>query len=136
MNTKAKGTKGERELIHAFHKHGFSAIRSAGSGSQGYPSPDILAGNAIRRLAVECKVTKDKKKYFPEEEIAQLRLFSAKFGAESWIGVRFPAEPWYFLMLEDLDKTGNSWAISLDSAKRKGLLVEELLQKDDLNRKV
>lgn len=127
LNRKAKGTRGERELIRIFNERGWSAIRAAGSGSSRYPSPDILAGNAIRRLAIECKVTKDQKKYLTSEEIEQLRVFSQRFGAESWIGVHFPGEEWYFLMLEDLEQTGSSFAASLELARRRGLTVKELL---------
>ncbi len=130
MNTKAKGTKGERDLIKLFNEAGWSAIRSAGSGSQSYPSPDLLVGNAVRRLAIECKVTKNKKKYFYSSEIEQLKEFSQNFGAESWIGVKFPQEKWYFLILEDLECTGTCLAISLEQAKLKGLLIEELINKD------
>lgn len=130
-SAKAKGSKGERELVALFNNAGWACLRAAGSGSQQYPSPDILAANAIRRLAIECKVTKDKKKYFPEEEIEQLRTFSQKFGAESWLGVKFAREPWYFLMLEDLEKTGTLWAASLELAKRRGLKVEELMGKSE-----
>ncbi|MBS3165770.1 Holliday junction resolvase [Candidatus Woesearchaeota archaeon] len=128
VNRKAKGTKGERELVKIFNENGWSCIRSAGSGSQQYPSPDLLAGNAIRRLAIECKVTADKKKYLTQEDVDQLNEFSLKFGAEAWLGVRFPGEPWYFLMLEDLQKTGVSWSISLEMAKMKGLTVEDLMK--------
>ncbi len=127
MNQKAKGSKGERELIKFFNENGWSAIRAAGSGSSRYPSPDILAGNAQRRVAIECKVTKNNKKYFYEEEINQLRVFSEKFGAESWIGVKFPNDPWYFLMLEDLDKKGVMWNISVETARRRGIKAEELV---------
>jgi Holliday junction resolvase len=130
MNTKAKGTKGERELVKYFNESQWSCIRTAGSGSSRYPSPDLLAANAIRRLAIECKVTKDKNKYFPEEEIAQLREFSQRFGAESWIGIKFAGEDWYFLMLEDLEKTGTAWSASLELAKRRGLSKEELINSD------
>jgi Holliday junction resolvase len=59
-NAKAKGSKGERELVAFFNENGWNCVRIAGSGSSKYPCPDILAGNAIRRLAIECKVTKDK----------------------------------------------------------------------------
>ena len=135
MNTKAKGSKGERELIHFFNQNGWSAIRAAGSGSQRYPSPDILAGNAMRRVAIECKVTAENKKYLLDEEIEQLRTFATKFGAEGWFGVKFPSEPWYFLMLEDIENTGKCWAISLELAKRKGLKVEELLGVSELQKK-
>lgn len=129
MNTKAKGSKGERELVKAFNEAGWVCIRTAGSGSSRYPAPDILAGNAIRRLAIECKVIGTTKKYFNQAEIDQLQFFARTFGAESWIAVHFPAEKWYFLMLEDLEKTGTNWAISLELAKRRGLTFEEVLGK-------
>ena len=135
MNTKAKGTKGERELVKVFNENDWVCIRAAGSGSSRYPSPDVLAGNAMRRVAIECKVTAETKKYLLEEEIEQLRTFANKFGAEAWIGVRFPSEPWYFFMLEDIEQTGKSWAISLELAKRKGLKIEELLGVSELRKK-
>lgn len=128
INRKAKGTKAERELIKAFNENGWSAIRTAGSGSSKYPAPDILAGNAMRRIAVECKTCKDKKKYLSCEDIEQLKEFSTKFGAESWVGIRFGGEEWYFLMLEDLENTGKCFAVSRDLARLRGLTVSELLQ--------
>lgn len=133
MNTKAKGTAGERELVKFFNEVGWGCIRIAGSGSSRYPSPDILAGNAIRRLAIECKVTKDKNKYFLPEEVEQLRTFSQNFGAEAWIGIKFSGEPWYFLMLEDLENTGVNFGASIELAKRRGLTKEELLGKEEGN---
>ena len=135
MNTKAKGTRGERELVKVFNENGWVCIRAAGSGSSQYPSPDVLAGNAMRRVAIECKVTAETKKYLLDEEIEQLRTFSSKFGAEGWFGVKFPSEPWYFLMLEDIENTGKCWAISLELAKRKGLKIEELLGVSKLEKK-
>lgn len=131
MDRKAKGTRGERELVRLFNENNWSCVRIAGSGSSHYPSPDIIAGNTLRRLAIECKVTKEQKKYFPDIEIKQLQIFSQKFGAESWIGVKFPKEPWYFLMLEDLEDTGSCRAVSLELAKRKGLKAEELMGIED-----
>lgn len=124
---KAKGSAGEREVVRFFNESGFACIRAAGSGSQRYPAPDILAANAIRRLAIECKVTKDQKKYFTNEEIEQLRIFSQKFGAEAWVGVKFGGEDWYFLMLEDLKPTGTMFMVDIVSAKLRGLRKEELI---------
>ncbi len=125
---KAKGTRGERELIKIFNETGsWCAIRAAGSGSSRYPSPDIVAANAVRRLAIECKVTKDLKKYFQQDEIEQLRIFSRLFGAEGWVGIKFAREPWYFLLLEDLENTGSMWVASLELAKRRGLTMFELI---------
>ena|SRR3989338_1063585 len=130
ISQKAKGSQGERELVRFFNEAGWSAIRAAGSGSSRYPSPDILAANALRRLAIECKVTKEHKKYFPDDEIVQLRSFSQRFGAESWIAVKFAGEPWYFVLLEDLERTGSHWALSVEDAKRKGLGIGDLLAQD------
>ncbi|MBI2112667.1 Holliday junction resolvase [Candidatus Woesearchaeota archaeon] len=127
INRKAKGTKGERELVQFFNENNWACIRAAGSGSSRYPSPDLLAANAIRRLAIECKVTKDQKKYFSKDEIEQLKFFSQHFGAESWIGVKFAGEEWYFMMIEDLESTGSLWAVDVNLAKRRGLKKEELV---------
>lgn len=127
INKKAKGSKGERELVKFFNENNWVCVRVAGSGSSKYPSPDILAGNAVRRVAIECKVTKDRKKYFTDEEIEQLKIFSQHFGAESWVSVKFPDEPWYFLSLEDIENTGKCWAVSVELARRKGLKAEELV---------
>ncbi len=128
MNRKAKGTNAERQLVHAIHSFGWSCLRAAGSGSSRYPCPDILAGNGSRRLAIECKVTKEKRKYFSAEDVQQLRIFARNFGAESWLGVKFGSEDWYFVMLEDLIETKSAFVISLDVAERRGLRLKELLE--------
>mgnify|MGYP003994618165 CR=1 FL=1 len=125
INRKAKGINAERDLIHKFHALSWSAVRIAGSGSTRYPAPDLLAGNAIRRVAIECKVTAAKKKYLSKEEISQLQQFSHQFGAEAWIGIRFSRQPWYFLHLEDLEDTGKSLAVSQNMAKLKGISLSE-----------
>ncbi|MFH1395943.1 MAG: Holliday junction resolvase Hjc [archaeon] len=130
-NWKAKGSNAERELIKRLHEESWSAVRMAGSGSTRFPSPDILAGNGHRRIAVECKVTKDKKKYFTKEEIEQLKTFATNFGAESWVGIRFAGEDWLFFMLEDLEKTNCSFVATLDMAAMKGLTLTELLKNSE-----
>lgn len=123
-------------MVKFFNEAGWGCIRIAGSGSSRYPAPDILAGNAVRRIAVECKVIGKQKKYLAEDDVAQLRTFSTKFGAESWMGIHFPGEPWYFLMLEDLEKTESGWAISIETAKRRGLTFPELLQDSTKNQNI
>lgn len=127
INRKAKGTRGERELVKFFNENEWACIRIAGSGSSRYPSPDLLAGNASRRLAIECKVSAERRKYFAPDEVEQLRCFSERFGAESWIAVKFPDEPWYFLMLEDLERTGSNYGVSVALAKLRGLTKEEII---------
>ncbi|HLC65976.1 MAG TPA: Holliday junction resolvase Hjc [Candidatus Nanoarchaeia archaeon] len=127
MSRKSKGINAEREIIHKFWGTGnWCALRVAGSGSMKYPSPDILASNKLRRLAIECKTCGDEKKYIPEEDIQQLKDFIAFFGGEPWLAIKFDRMDWYFLSLEDLEKSEKSYVISKELAKNKGLLFEEL----------
>lgn len=128
MTAKSKGSNAERELVHLFHDNEWAALRAAGSGSTTLPSPDILAGNGKKYLAIECKSIKDNKKYFPKEEIEQLKTFSKAFGAEPWIGIRFDFLKWFFIHLDDLKKSkGKLYVITLDHARKEGKTFEELI---------
>ncbi len=128
MSKKAKGSNAERELVHMFWEtKEWGALRSAGSGAIPLPCPDVVAGNNLRKLAIECKTSKDLNKYIKKEQIQELKQFSSLFGAEPWLGVRFNSEKWLFLSLDDLKKTSSGYAISLDMAKKKGLLFEQLI---------
>lgn len=125
---KSKGSVAERELMHKFWASGWAAVRAAGSGSTQFPCPDLIVGNNLRKLALEVKTTKDKKKYFPKQEIADLKYFSQKFGAEPWVVIKFDREDYYFITLEDLEETTASFVASLELAKRRGLLFEEIIK--------
>lgn len=129
MSLKSKGTNAERELIHLLWANDIAAIRVAGSGSSKYPSPDIIAGDIDRKLAIECKSIKGTCKYIPKQEIYDLQSFCSKFGAEPWIGLRFTRNEWHFIPIEDMKETKSSFAISLEDVKMKGLLLNELLNK-------
>ncbi len=125
MNTKAKGSNAERELIHMFWNRNFAALRTAGSGSMSYPCPDILVGNNVRKLAIEVKRPGKEYQHLERKQIDDLQLFSTVFGAEPWIAVKF--KEWRFLTIEDLNKTETSFSITKEIAERKGLIFEELI---------
>ena len=127
MSLKSKGINAERELVHMFWDKNFACHRIAGSGSNKYPCPDLLVGNRLRRLAIECKVTKDHKKYFEKGDIYALKNFAEIFGAEPWIAIKFKDHEWYFVSLEDIAETKKSFIIDVDTAKNRGLLFEELI---------
>ncbi len=128
MSRKTKGINAERELIHMFWNNQWPSVRIAGSGSMKYPSADILASNKVRKLAIECKTSKNQKKYLTKDEIEQLKLFADIFGAEPWLAVKFNKQPWYFLNIEDLKTTKKGYSVNLDIIKLKGLLFDELIK--------
>ena len=128
MSSKSKGSKAERELLHMFRSRNVACLRAAGSGSMKYPGPDLIASNKFRTLAIECKSTKENKKYLDEEDIKQLKEFCDIFGAEPWFAVRFARMNWLFLSLEDIEKTENGYVIDSKVAERRGLLIDELLK--------
>jgi Holliday junction resolvase len=128
MSAKSRGSQGERDLVQRFWSAGWAAFRAAGSGSVRYPVPDVIAGNAARKLAIEAKITTAIAKYFTKEEIDDLQSFCTRFGCEAWVAVRFFRKPWRFVSLEDLRKTEASHVLSARDAERKGLTFEELVK--------
>jgi len=129
MSLKSKGINAERDLIHKFWATTeWAALRVAGSGSMKYPSADVLASNKLRTLAIECKTTKDNKKYFEKKEIDDLDEFAKFFSAESWIGIKFKGLDWLFLSTRDLEKSKLMFVIDKENIKKRGLLFEELIR--------
>ncbi len=128
MSRKSKGIGFERELIHLFWANSWCAVRVAGSGSSKYPSPDVLAGNNLRKIAIECKNTSEKAVYIPKREINELVKFSKLFGAEPWVAVKFGKEKIYFITIEDMKETNSSYSASNELSKQKGLLFDELIK--------
>lgn len=125
MNTKAKGTNAERELVHMFWKANFACFRAAGSGSMKYPCPDLIVGNNIRKLALEVKISGKEYQHLTKKEIDELKQFAVLFGAEPWVAVKF--DDWFFLNLEDLNETELNYSITSDIASRKGLSFNDLI---------
>jgi len=118
---KQKGSNAERELVTMFWGSSYGAIRAAGSGVQRFYSPDVLASNGSRIIAVECKSTKYKHQYFEPEQIRQLKEFANIFNAEAWLAVKFSTE-WKFFKPEDLKKTSKNLVIKHDSEYAKTFL--------------
>lgn len=128
IRRKEKGSKAERELVTMFWNAGWAAIRVAGSGLTKKPNPDVIAGNGVRRIAVECKTTKQIRKYLTREDVNQLIEFSRKFGAEPWFGIRINNMKWYFIGVEELEQTEKGYVITIPLLKRRGLLFEQLIK--------
>ena len=92
-----------------------------------FPSPDLLVGNKIKKLAIEVKSIKDIKKYFTEENIKQLINFSDYFGAQPLIAIKFINVGWYFINPEDINSTKENYVVSIKDAEKRALSFEELI---------
>jgi holliday junction resolvase Hjr len=130
MNRKAKGTGGERKLIHKFWDHGWAAFRCAGSGAIKYPVPDLIAGNNLRKIAIEAKVVGSDHKYFARKEIEDLVFFASRFGSEAWLAIKFDNRGWFFISPDDLEKTKTQYGASFALCERRGLSFEEMVGKN------
>ncbi|MBS3157530.1 Holliday junction resolvase [Candidatus Woesearchaeota archaeon] len=128
MNLKAKGTRLERELLHMFHKEGFSPMRAAGSGSTILPCADLIVAGKERILAIECKGGKGKR-YIEKRQVDELVEFSKNFNAEPWVATRFDNNQWWFIEIDVLKKSkGGNYIISLEESKKIGRTFEEILK--------
>ena len=129
MSKKSVGIGAEREIIHMFWKEGWAAVRVAGSGSIKYPSPDVLASNNLRKLAIECKSTRGVRQHFSRREIEELKQFSRVFGAEAWVAVKFKSgqKGWWFLSVEDLNETEKGYSVKPSMISTRGMSFEEVL---------
>ena len=120
-NRKRKGIQAERELLTLLWASGWAAVRVAGSGSSRFPSPDIVASNGVKVLALECKVVKTNTKFFPLKEIQELLEFSKRFKAEPWIAVKH-FKQWFFVRVEHLSMSNNGFSFNKALLGEKGLL--------------
>lgn len=130
INKKAKGLNAERELVKMFWDNGWAAVRVAASGAIKWPAPDVLAGNSLRKFAIEVKITKTTKQYFTKKEVDELKEFAKLFGTEVWLAIKFNRLNWYFVSPEDIDKTDENYVIDIRKAKIKGLTFNELINKN------
>ena len=126
-NKKQKGTIAENELIHKFWENNYAALRTAGSGSSKYPSPDLLVSNSNKVMALEIKVINSNKKYFKKKEIIELEEFSKIFGCESWVGIKFIENQWFFIPTFELKQKNESFMISLVDCKKIGFKFEDII---------
>lgn len=122
---KSKGSRFERDLIEELWKHGFAAVRVAGSGVSHFPCPDIVAGNGEKFLAIEVKMRTSLPLYISEEEVEKLIKFSKVFGAEEFVALKLPRKKWRFFRLADLAETEKGYRVD-EETYAKGMDIYDL----------
>jgi Holliday junction resolvase len=121
MSNKSKGSNAERELVHMCTKHGWRALRVAGSGVNDDSPCDILIGKIGKKgYAIEAKSSKKTAIYITKSQIEDFVLFGMTMGLTPVIAVRFNRKGWLFLSPEQLSDSGKNWVISLKTALEKG----------------
>lgn len=101
MTNYQKGARFERDVVNELWKHGWAALRAAGSGSIGHPVPDVIGVKEKKIVAIECKSSRRNKVYL-EEAILNLKKFAEISGAKSYIGVKFLKKKPMFFDVDDL----------------------------------
>lgn len=108
---KAKGSAAERELLDVLFDHGYAVLRAAGSGSTQHDACDLIAGRGGKALAIEVKACAGASQYISAEQMQELLDFSAAFGAEAIVAVKWTRKGWGVLPAAKLRKTGKHWAV-------------------------
>jgi Holliday junction resolvase len=124
-----KGANAERELMEEIWSRGFAVARIAGSGKNPLPMPDLIALDAKKKIAFECKAWKGLYLNISHEQIAQLKEWCARAGAEFFIAWKVPHKGWLFLSFEDFAECGKSYAISLKKASSVSRSLDVVLGK-------
>jgi Holliday junction resolvase len=121
MSNKSKGSNAERELVRMCTKHGWRALRVAGSGVNDDSPCDIIIGKLGRKAyAIEAKSSKKTAIYITKSQINDFVLFGMTMGMIPVIAVRFNYQGWLFLEPSMLIDSGKNWVVHLKIALQKG----------------
>ena len=125
----AKGANAEREMARILWDYGFAMVRAAGSGKSTLPSPDMVAVKNGRIIAFECKAWKGKYLNIEHEQMDELVQWCKMANAEFFIAWKVPHKGWFLINKKDMKKTEKSYAISVETAEKKGKKLESLIHK-------
>ena len=129
-SNKAKGSKAERELVRLFTENGWRAARVAGSGVSDDSPCDIIAAKIKRKgFTIEAKSSKKSTIYITKAQIEDFLLFSNILGLKPALALRFNYQGWLFLDPKHLKDSGKHLAVSLKTAKGKGLRFSQFFEK-------
>lgn len=112
MTNYQKGAKFERYIVTEFWKHGWAAMRAAGSGTVGFPVPDVIGIKNRKIIAIECKTTR-KDRINLKKAVLNLKRFSDISRARAYIAVKFYKKKPVFFDIEEIVSRGN-YTVSLN----------------------
>lgn len=126
--SKRGATAYERELARKLYKRGWVVMRAPASGAKvrRYPYPDLVALKRGYSIAVEVKTTSEERPiYIPKRQIAILKEWNLKGGADPWIAVKvLDGRGWRFYSLNTLMETAKNFKLVLEG----GITLDQLDQ--------
>lgn len=103
-----KSGKRKNELEQMFNDAEYSVTQILENFSHnGSPLPDLVAGDGDIFYAIDAYASGRKRVYIQREDVQRIENFSALFGAEPRIGIKFDRENWRFFSPEELHMTDN-----------------------------
>jgi len=123
-----KGANAERELIRMFWKEDFAVARTAGSGKNALPMPDLIALNKKRKIVIEAKAWRSNYLSIREEQMNELLKWKEVANAEVFVAWKYPNKGWFFIEPKHFSKKKH-YSLSLVKAKKIGLPFEVLIGK-------
>ncbi len=120
-----KGSKAERELIHAFSDAGFSVIRAAGSGVNSL-SPDLLAFKGPKQFAFESKAHEKESLQLAKEQFRGLLHWEDNTGITTYVAWRRNRQGWRFVSLGIFEENMASYSVSWKKALLADVKLEDL----------
>jgi Holliday junction resolvase len=120
-----KGASAERELMELFAERGFAVVRSAGSGKNHLPSPDLIVLGNGRNISIECKAWRAPYLAISSIQMNDLIKWERIAGSETYIAWKYPNKGWFFLKASDFAK-GKYYTISFEKARKFGVSIDVL----------
>lgn len=120
-----KGASAERELMRLFAERGFAVARSAGSGKNQLPTPDLIVLGHGRHLSIECKAWRASHLTISDVQMADLKKWELLSGGETYIAWKYPNKGWFFLKIQDFSKAKH-YNISFEKAQKVGVPIDVL----------
>ncbi len=111
VHTYVKGARSERELLNRFYSHGYSVLRSAGSGVNSL-GPDIIAIKDRNCLAFECKAWEKSRLSIDHEGFDKLLKWKENTKFPTYVAWRMNKIGWYFIELEEMKKGERDYSIT------------------------
>ncbi len=122
-----KGASAERELIRILWGKGFAVARTAGSGKNKLPMPDLICLGKGRAIVFECKAWKGQYLNIMAEQMQELLKWNEIGNAEVFVAWKFPNKGWFFIKPEAFNKNKN-YSIKFADAQKKGVTLDVLLK--------